>query len=114
MTKRTFSNKTVCIMANSRQGDLIGSKIIKNVRAEAGDEIGFTGYGGQWMKKEGFEPLAEFDIGQLMDKTFSTYRKTKTFNEDIFFRWNPLNFVNKHFTQNTNQAYDNVSGDTPF
>lgn len=61
------------------------------------------------MKKEGFEPTVEFDIGNFMDKTFTTYRKTKTTNEFIFFRWNPFNLVNKHFTRNTDQIYDLVS-----
>jgi len=35
----------------------------------------------------------------MADKTFTTYRKTKTFNETIFFRWNPFNLVNKHYTR---------------
>ena len=109
MTKRGFSNKQICIMANSRQGDLIGSKIIKNVRAISGDEIGFTGYGGSWMKKEGFESTVDFDIGRFMDKTFTTYRKTKSIHEDIYFRWNPLNLINKHFTRSTDHVYDEVS-----
>ncbi len=64
------------------------------------------------MKKEGFEPIVEFEIDQLMDKTFTTYRKTKVFNETIFFRWNPFNLINKHFTRNTDQVYDLVSEST--
>ena len=61
------------------------------------------------MKKEGFEPTVDFDIGQFMDKTFTTYRKGKTTNENVFFRWNPFNLINKHFTRNTDQIYDTVS-----
>ena len=61
------------------------------------------------MKKEGFEPTVDFDIGQFMDKTFTTYRKTKSFKEDIFFRWNPFNLTNKHFTNETDKVYDQVS-----
>ena len=88
---------------------MIGSKIIKNLKIISGDE-GFTtsGYGGQWMKKEGFEPTVDFDIGMFMDKTFTTYRKGKTTNEFIFFRWNPFNLVNKHFTRSTDQVYDTM------
>jgi hypothetical protein len=52
------------------------------------------------MKKEGFEPTLDFDVGIFADKTFSTYRKTKT-HKDYFFRWNPFNMVNKHFTRQT-------------
>jgi len=36
-----------------------------------------------------------------MDKTFTTYRKGKVHNENIFFRWNPFNLINKHFTRST-------------
>ena len=64
------------------------------------------------MKKEGFEPTADFDIGLFMDKTFVTYRKGKVHNENIFFRWNPFNLINKHFTRNTDQIYDLVSFDS--
>jgi len=41
-----------------------------------------------------------------MDKTFHTYRKSKTLNENVFFRWNPFNLVNKHYTRGTNQVYE--------
>lgn len=105
--------RNICILANSRQGDLIGSKIIHNLKKISGDH-GFTtsGYGGEWMKKEGFEPTVEFDIGNFMDKTFTTFRKGKVHNENIFFRWNPFNLINKHYTRNTDQIYDLVSFDS--
>ena len=61
------------------------------------------------MKKEGFEPTVDFDIGLFMDKTFTTYRKGKVHNENIFFRWNPFNLINKHFTRSTDQIFDVVS-----
>ena len=112
-TQRSFaSQKSVCILANSRQADLIGSKLMTNLRAVSGEDITFSGYGGQWMKKEGFEPTVEFDIGEFMDKTFTTYRKTKSFKEAIFFRWNPFNLVNKHYTRSTDHVYDQVSLNT--
>lgn len=110
--RRQFSAnlKNICILANSRQADLIGSKILHNLRKVAGDQTFTTcGYGGQWMKKEGFESTAEFDIGLFMDKTFTTYRKGKVHNENIFFRWNPFNLINKHFTRQTDHVYDLVS-----
>jgi hypothetical protein len=95
-------------MANSRQADLTGSKVMNKLKAVSGEELTFTGYGGSWMKKEGFTPTVDFDVSAFMDKTFTTYRKTKAFNESIFFRWNPFNLVNKHFTRNTDQIYDLV------
>ena len=113
-TRRSFSthHKSVCILANSRQADLTGAKVMNKLRAVSGDQVTFTGYGGHWMKKEGFEAIAEFDIGTLADKTFTTYRKTKTFNETIFFRWNPFNLINKHFTRSTDHVYDQVLNST--
>ena len=49
--KRRFSshgiNKSVCILANSKQADLIGQKIMSNLKAVSGhDDIEFFGYGG--------------------------------------------------------------------
>lgn len=82
---------------------------MNKLKTVSGEELTFTGYGGPFMKKEGFTPTIEFDIGNFMDKTFTTYRKTKAFNETIFFRWNPFNLINKHFTRNTDQIYDLVS-----
>jgi len=111
--KRSFtaSNvKSICLLANSRQADLIGSKIIQNLRRVSGDKVTFTGYGGEWMKKEGFEPTVEFDIDMMNDKTFHTYRKTKTAHENIYFKWNPLNLINKHYTRQTDDAYNNLMG----
>ena len=68
-----------------------------------------TGYGGHWMKQEGFQPPFDVDMDLFADKEFTTYRKTKTFNETIFLRWNPFNLVNKHFTRKTDHVYDQVT-----
>lgn len=69
----------------------------------------YVGYGGPWMKKEGFDPTIEVDIDMFADKMFTTYRKTKVMNETIFFRWNPWNLVTKHYTRKTDDCYDSVS-----
>lgn len=53
------------MLANSRQADLIGSKIMQNLRAVSNDSVHFTGYGGEWMKKEGFEPTIDLDMDML-------------------------------------------------
>lgn len=45
-------------------------------------------------------------MDEFCDKMFYTYRKTKTAKEAIFFRWNPLNFTNKHYTSKTDRAHD--------
>ena len=46
---RHFSsiNKSIAIMANSKQADLIGSKIMANLKEVSGqDDLEFYGYGG--------------------------------------------------------------------
>ena len=110
--KRSFTAtnvKSICLLANSRQADLIGSKIMQNLRRVSNDQVTFHGYGGDWMKKEGFEPTMDFDIDLLQDKQFHTYRKTKTANETLYFKWNPLNLVNKGYVRKTDDAFENVS-----
>ena len=110
--KRSFtaSNvKSICLLANSRQADLIGSKIIQNLRRVSGDQVVFHGYGGDWMKKEGFEATLDFDIDLLADKQFHTYRRTKTAHEAMYFKWNPMNLINKHYVRKTDDAFENVS-----
>ncbi len=110
--KRGFSTnqKTVCILANSRQGDLTASKLMAKLRKVSGEgeNLTFTGYGGPWMAKEGFEPTVEIDIDELMDKTFVTYRKTKSFSTALYWRWNPWNLVTKHYTRSTEQVFDKL------
>ena len=36
------------------------------------------------MASEGFEQTINFNIDELMDKAFHTYRKTKTHNEALY------------------------------
>lgn len=61
------------------------------------------------MKKEGFEPTIDFDIDAMVDKQFHTYRRSKTAHENMYFKWNPLNFINKHYVRKTDDAFENVS-----
>lgn len=111
IVQRKFSThqRSVCILANSRQADLTGAKVISKLREVSDNSLTFTGYGGPWMQKQGFEPTIKLDVGEFLDKEFVTYRKTKTFNESIFFRWNPFNLINKHFTRSTDRIYEEVS-----
>lgn len=40
-------NKTVCIMANSRPGDIVGAKIMSSLKTVSGvNDFNFYGYGG--------------------------------------------------------------------
>ncbi len=112
LARRAFATdiRTVCILANSRQADLIGSKIIRNLNKEAAGktEIQYIGYGGPWMRQEGFDATVDVDIDSFADKTFTTYRKTKT-QEQLYFKWNPMNLINKHYTRSTDDIYEVVS-----
>lgn len=47
----------------------------------------------------------------MQDKGFHTYRKSKVLHEDMFFRWNPLNLINKHYTRSTDDHYEMVRED---
>ena len=40
-------NKTVCILCNSKPGDIVGQKIMQNLKAVSGvNDFNFYGYGG--------------------------------------------------------------------
>jgi len=41
-------------LANSRQADLIGAKVMAKVKEVSGEDIDFFGYGGPHMKSLGF------------------------------------------------------------
>jgi lipid A disaccharide synthetase len=41
-------------LANSRQADLIGAKVMAKVNEISGEKVDFFGYGGPRMKSEGF------------------------------------------------------------
>lgn len=43
----------------------------------------------------------DFDIGDFLDKEFYTFRKTKSYKEATYYRWNFLNLITKHYTRNT-------------
>lgn len=58
------------------------------------------------MEAEGFRQDFNFDIDNLLDKTFHSFRKSKTNNKRNHWKWNPFNLVNKHMTRNADQVYD--------
>lgn len=58
------------------------------------------------MAQEGFNQTFDLDVDMLLDKTFHTFRKSKTVNENFYFKWNPFNLVNKHYTRNGDHVYD--------
>ena len=60
------------------------------------------------MKAAGFKQDFDFNISDLSDKSFHTYRKSKTNSTYMHYKWNPFNLVNKGFMRNADQAYDNM------
>jgi 3-isopropylmalate dehydratase small subunit len=51
------------------------------------------------MDEEGLAGKMDIDIDDMADKQFITYRKTKSFKEGIYFKWDFMNLVNKHHTR---------------
>ena len=58
------------------------------------------------MQGEGLEQTFDFNIDQLLDKTFHTYRKSKTNRLANHWKWNPFNLVNLHYMRNAEQVMD--------
>lgn len=106
--KRHFSNKrlnkSVVIMANSKQADLVGQRIMQNLKTVSGvKDFEFFGYGGPGMRSEGMSGQIEVDLDDFKGKEFITTRKTKTYSEVQYStKYNFWNFINKHFVQNAN------------
>lgn len=101
-------NKSVCIMANSKQGDLVGQRIMQNLKQVSGvQDFDFFGYGGAAMRQEGMAGQVEVDLDDFMSKEFTTFRKTKNYSEVQYStKYNFLNLINKHFVRNSNNILD--------
>jgi hypothetical protein len=97
-------NKTVAILANSKQADVIGQRIMRDLKVVSGvEDFNFFGYGGQAMTREGMSGQIEVDLDQFQGaKDFTTFRKTKNYNEMQYgTKYKFVNFVNKHFVRNS-------------
>jgi hypothetical protein len=79
---------------------------MQSLKKISSSEIEFFGYGGKNMAAEGFRQDFNFDIDNLLDKTFHSFRKSKTNTKANHWKWNPFNLVNKHYTRNADQVYD--------
>ena len=51
------------------------------------------------MAAEGFEYRFEVNLDDMLDKTFHTFRKSKTNYIGNHWKWTPFNLVNKHYTR---------------
>jgi hypothetical protein len=106
--KARHLNKTVCILANSKQGDIVGQRIMQNLKAVSGVEnFDFFGYGGPAMEQEGMAASVEVDLNDFMGKDFTTFRKTKNYSEVQYStKYKFVNFINKHFTRNSDNILE--------
>jgi len=97
-------NKSVAILANSKQGDLVGQRIMQNLKAVSGvPDFDFFGYGGAGMREEGMSASIDVELDDFMGKEFVTARKTKNYSEVQYStKYHFLNMVNKHFVRNSN------------
>ena len=97
-------NKSVAILANSKQGDIIGKRIMQNLKTVSGvEDFDFFGYGGPAMRQEGMAGSIEVDLDDFMGKEFVTARKTKNYSEVQYStKYHFLNLINKHFVRNSN------------
>ena len=114
--KRHFSannanlNKTVCILANSKQGDIVGQRVMQSLKQVSGvEDFNFFGYGGKAMAREGMAGQIEVDMEDLNGKEFVTFRKTKSYNEVQYStKYKFVNFVNKHFVRSSGDFLDQL------
>ena len=72
-------------------------------------ELEFYGYGGEYMKGEGFNNDFDIDIDQFDDKAWHTYRKSRTNNINNHYKWNPFNLVNKGFMTNSDHVVEEMN-----
>eukprot|EP00347_Sterkiella_histriomuscorum_P003435 403364304 len=101
-------NKTVAILANSKSGDIVGQKIMQNLKAVSGvNDFNFFGYGGEHMKQEGMAGNIQVELDDFMGKEFSTFRKTKNYSEIQYStKYSFVNLINKHFVQRQDDILD--------
>ena len=112
VAKRKFSsqvNKTVCILANSKSSDIVAGRFMSNLKEVSGEkDFDFFGYGGENSQVEGLED-SMYDISNFLDKAFHTYRKTNVWREEIFYRYNFFNWINKHYSRHVDTIYESFT-----
>ncbi len=83
---------------------MVGQRIMQNLKTVSGvQDFSFFGYGGKAMTQEGMTAQIEVDLDDFMGKEFHTFRKTKNYSEVQYStKYHFLNFINKHFTRNSN------------
>jgi hypothetical protein len=108
-------NKTLCILGNSKVGDLYASKIVSQLKTKFGlSDIQLIGNGGEHMKKtHGMNSIVDLD--DLREKVLYLWR----YNQKSFlnFKFHPMNYyqhvllrtnTNLLKSMEENQVYENL------
>lgn len=97
-------------MANSKSGDIIGSRILSELKAVSGnEEFNIYGYGGDKLKAAGMNHGIEFDMENCADKTYYSYRKARNYSEAAYaFKWSRLNMPNIEYITKANNLFDEL------
>jgi len=113
-------NKTLCILGNSKVGDLYATKIVSMLKTQFGvHDIRLIGNGGEHMKKD-HNMDSIIDLEDLREKVLYLWRySTKSFYSRKF---HPLNFyqhvlmrTNGHLLKSMqeNNVYENIARARP-
>lgn len=99
MKKVPVNNKTLCVLANTKVGDLYGSKIVNCLKKDFGlNDISVVGSGGEFMKQHGQNSV--FDLQDLREKFLHLWRhSTKQFKN---MKYNPLHLYQVSLRMNRN------------
>lgn len=108
-------NKTLCILANSKVGDVYGTKIVSMLKTKFGiEDINLIGNCGEHMKKE-HEMRSIIDLDDLREKPMHLWRyDTKSF---LSMKYSPMHFyqhsylrpnINLLKTMQENEVFDNI------
>jgi hypothetical protein len=113
-------NKTLCILGNSKVGDLYGAKIVSMLKNQFGvHDIRLIGNGGEHMKKE-HQMDSIIDLEDLREKVLYLWRySTKSF---FSMKFNPMHFYqhvlmrkNEHLLKmmQENNVFENITRARP-
>ena len=73
ITKIPSMNKTLCILANTKVGDLYGNKIVNCLKSDFGvEDIKLIGNGGEFLKAHGQKSIV--DLNDLREKSLHLWR----------------------------------------
>jgi hypothetical protein len=119
-TKINNMNKTLCILANSKVGDVYGARIVSMLKNNFGlNDLRLIGNGGEHMKKS-HNMNSIINLDDLKEKVLQLWRyDTKSF---LSFKYHPLHYYqhpylrpNQHLLKmmHEHEVYDNIARARP-